>query len=175
MAQVLTQFFKNQTFCTSIPPPSCHREPEGRCANCRSGEHFSLPGGRAAEPFLLDIALQPLEAGGELVLRNVFLASGSAALDERSRHELQRLFDLLQDQPTLRIRIGGHTDDVGTETDNQRLSEARARAVRDYLVDAGVAPERLEYRGYGESRPLQPGNSEAARALNRRTTVEVLE
>ena len=156
-------------------PPSCHREPEGRCANCRSGEHFSLPGGRAAEPFLLDIALQPLKAGGELVLRNVFFASGSALLDDRSRHELQRLFDLLQDQPTLRIRIGGHTDDVGSDTDNLRLSAARARTVRDYLVDAGVAPERLEYRGYGESRPVEAGVSEAARALNRRTTVEVLE
>jgi outer membrane protein OmpA-like peptidoglycan-associated protein len=109
------------------------------------------------------------------VLRNVFFASGSALLDDRSRHELQRLFDLLQDQPTLRIRIGGHTYDESSDTDNLRLSAARARTVRDYLVDAGVAPERLEYRGYGESRPLQPGNSEAARALNRRTTVEVLE
>ena len=156
-------------------PPSCHREPEGRCANCRSGEHFSLPGGRAAEPFLLDIALQPLKAGGELVLRNVFLASGSAALDERSEAELRQLLRLLAGNPTLRIRIGGHTDDVGTETDNQRLSEARARAVRDYLVDEGISAEWLNYRGYGESRPLQPGNSEAARALNRRTTVEVLE
>ena len=109
------------------------------------------------------------------MLRNVFFASGSALLDDRSRHELQRLFDLLQDQPTLRIRIGGHTDYVGADTNNQRLSEARARAVRDYLVAAGISAEWLNYRGYGESRPLQPGNSEAARALNRRTTVEVLE
>jgi outer membrane protein OmpA-like peptidoglycan-associated protein len=75
----------------------------------------------------------------------------------------------------LRIRIGGHTDDVGSDTDNQRLSEARARAVRDYLVAAGISAERLEYSGYGESRPVEAGNSEAARALNRRTTVEVLE
>ena len=109
------------------------------------------------------------------MLRNVFFASGSALLDDRSRHELQRLFDLLQDQPALRIRIGGHTYDESSDTDNLRLSEARARAVRDYLVAAGVAPERLEYRGYGESRPVEAGVSEAARALNRRTTVEVLE
>ncbi|MBI1193795.1 MAG: OmpA family protein [Bacteroidetes bacterium] len=136
--------------------------------------NFSLPEGSALEPFVIDIALVPLQPGGELVLRNVFFASGSALLDDRSRHELQRLFDLLQNQPTLRIRIGGHTDDVGAEADNQRLSEARALAVRDYLVAAGVAPERLEYRGYGESRPVEAGVSEAARALNRRTTVEVL-
>jgi flagellar motor protein MotB len=138
-------------------------------------EHFSLPGGRTAEPFLLDIALQPVKAGGELVLRNVFFASGSASLDERSEAELRQLLRLLADNPGLRIRIGGHTDDVGSDTDNQRLSEARARTVRDYLVTAGVAPERLEYRGYGESRPVEAGVSEAARALNRRTTVEVLE
>jgi hypothetical protein len=141
-----------------------------------ASEHFSLPGGRAAEPYLLDIALVPISSGGgETVLRNVFFASGSALLDDRSRHELQRLFDLLRDQPSLRIRIGGHTDDVGADTDNQRLSEARARAVRDYLVAAGISPERLEYRGYGESKPVEAGVSEAARALNRRTTVEVLE
>ena len=73
------------------------------------------------------------------------------------------------------IRIGGHTDDVGADSDNQQLSEARARAVRDYLVDAGVSAERLEYRGYGESRPVEAGTSDAARAQNRRTTVEVLE
>ena len=109
------------------------------------------------------------------MLRNVFFASGSAALDERSEAELRQLLRLLADNPGLRILIGGHTDDVGSDTDNLRLSEARARAVRDYLVAAGISAERLEYRGYGESRPLQPGNSEAARALNRRTTVEVPE
>ena len=109
------------------------------------------------------------------MLRNVFFASGSAALDERSEAELRQPLRLLADNPGLRILIGGHTDDVGSDTDNQRLSEERARTVRDYLVTAGVAPQQLEYRGYGESRPLEAGVSEAARALNRRTTVEVLE
>ena len=137
--------------------------------------NFSLPDDSPVEPYLLDIALVPISGGGESVLCNVFFASGSAVLDERSVSELQRLFALLRDQPTLRIRIGGHTDDVGAETENQRLSEAQARPVRDYLVAAGIEAARLEYRGYGESRPVEASTTETARALNRRTTVEVLE
>jgi len=137
--------------------------------------HFSLPEGSAVEPYRLDIDLVPISGGGESVLRNIFFATGSATLDDRSVSELQRLFALLRDQPTLRIRIGGHTDDVGADADNQGLSEARARAVRDYLVAAGIEAARLEYRGYGESRPLDAGLTETARALNRRTTFEVVE
>ncbi len=137
--------------------------------------HFHLPAGRAAEPFVLEIELQPIVAGVESVLRNVFFASGSAALDQRSERELQQLFRLLKEQPSLRILIGGHTDDVGSAADNSVLSDARAKAVRDYLINAGISASRLQHRGYGEDKPVVPNDSEANRALNRRTTVEVLE
>ncbi len=138
-------------------------------------EHFNLPEGKATEPYLLHIKLQPIAPGGEAVLRNVFFATGSAALDDRSRVELQLLFRLLQERPALRIRIGGHTDDVGSEQDNSNLSEKRAKSVMDFLIGAGIPADRLEFRGYGESKPLRSEDTEVARALNRRTTFEVLE
>lgn len=137
--------------------------------------HFSLPAERLPEPYPLDIPLLPLKAGGEGILRNVFFSSGSATLDERSQREIERLADLLRDQPGLRIRLGGHTDDLGSDADNLLLSEARAKAVHDALLSAGITSERLEYRGYGETRPVDPGTSEVARARNRRTTFEILE
>ena len=140
----------------------------------------------AEEPFELEIRLQalaePIASAATpapptrrpIVLRNVLFASGSAELLDGSRAELDRLAATLRDNAALRIRIQGHTDDVGSEADNLALSTARARAVLDYLAAAGIARERLESVGFGESRPLVPNDDDAARALNRRTAFLVL-
>jgi len=134
------------------------------------------------EPFLLEAALSPIPSSGAtprpekpVVLRNVFFNTGSAELLPASRLELDRLVALLDEHPALRIRINGHTDDVGGEADNLALSEARARAVYDYLLEAGIAPERLQYKGFGERRPLVPNDSPENRRMNRRTEFEVLD
>lgn len=75
-----------------------------------------------------------------------------------------------------RFVLGGHTDDLGERTYNEQLSLERARAARDYLVERWqVAPERIEIRGYGEERPLEPGETEEARSLNRRVELELLQ
>ncbi|MCB0683816.1 MAG: OmpA family protein, partial [Saprospiraceae bacterium] len=71
-------------------------------------------------------------------------------------------------------RINGHTDDVGTEADNQQLSEARAKAVYDYLIREGIAASRLSYKGFGESQPLAPNDTPQGRQQNRRTEFEIL-
>lgn len=124
--------------------------------------------------FLLEIALQPISdndtaASRPVVLRNVFFATGSAALMPISTNELDRLVELLQENPRLRIQISGHTDNVGTYASNQTLSENRAKAVYDYLVQNGIAAERLRYKGFGESKPLVPNDTADGRARNRRT------
>ena len=151
-------------------------------------DRFELAGpASAAEPFELDIRLRPLpspaesgEAGGAppagepVVLRNVLFATASAELLPESLAELARLRDLLADHPGLRIRIQGHTDDVGDDDANQALSERRAAAVRDHLTAEGIAADRLEAAGFGESRPVVPNDDDAARALNRRTEFVVL-
>ena len=95
-------------------------------------------------------------------------ATGSARLTA----ELQALLDIgagiLLRNPTLTMTIEGHTDSIGSEEANQRLSEARARAAAEYLIAAGIAPERLEALGYGESAPIADNDTNEGRARNRR-------
>ncbi len=132
------------------------------------------------KPFLLDIALQPIPAlaedgslvsdgGKPVVLRNVFFETGSAELRPESAAELDRLVALLNENPTLRIQIGGHTDYVGDGRSNMILSENRAKSVFNYLAQKGIAAERLRYKGFGESQPVATNETEEGRAQNRRT------
>jgi OOP family OmpA-OmpF porin len=85
----------------------------------------------------------------------------------------------LQDNPEVRISIEGHTDSIGSDSYNQRLSERRADAVKQYLVEKGVSADRLETRGYGESQPVAPNttpegaDNPEGRAMNRRAELKV--
>ncbi len=124
--------------------------------------------------FNRDFVLQPLVEGAEVVLKNVFFSSGSAALDEKSGAELQRVGTWLSDRPEVRMEVGGHTDDVGTDKANLQLSEQRAEAVRQVLIGAGALPEQLTAKGYGRSEPAVEGTSDTARRQNRRTTLRVV-
>ena len=139
--------------------------------------------GTLEKPIELEVRLQPipqdnvdqsLSIGGPVVLKNVFFAIGSTDLQPSSNSELNTLFQLLMQQTELKIRINGHTDDVGTEMDNLRLSEARAKAVYEYLIVLGVTPERLSYKGFGESQPVADNRTSQGRQENRRTEFEVL-
>lgn len=108
-----------------------------------------------------------------VVLRNVFFETGSAALRSESKIELDRLAQLLTESPELKIQINGHTDNAGDDALNQTLSEARAKSVQDYLITKNVAPERLRFKGFGESKPLESNDKAEGRARNRRTEFEV--
>jgi len=130
--------------------------------------------GTAIRPYVLNIPMSPLRSGGSISLRNVFFASASAELLPESHLELDKVVRLLFVNPTVRLEVAGHTDDVGGEQDNLDLSQRRAAAVRDYLIAKGVAADRLEARDYGETKPIAPNDSEEGRAQNRRTEVKVL-
>ncbi|MCC7506528.1 MAG: PD40 domain-containing protein [Saprospiraceae bacterium] len=132
------------------------------------------------KPFLLNIALQPIPAlaedgtlsapaGKPVVLRNVFFETGSAELRPESAAELDRLAALLAETPGLRIQISGHTDHVGDDRSNLTLSENRAKAVYNYLIAKGIAAQRLRFKGFGESQPVAPNDTDEGRAQNRRT------
>ncbi|WP_420458387.1 OmpA family protein [Neolewinella sp.] len=146
--------------------------------------HFSLTDTfSVTQPFKLEIRLQPVEelaeapeaeADGAIVLRNVFFETGSDELVGLSTEELDRLATLLRDQPDVSVEIAGHTDDVGSETANQALSERRARRVKAYLESQGIAAVRITAVGYGESRPVAPNTTEEGRAGNRRTTFRLI-
>lgn len=133
----------------------------------------------ASKPFLMSIELSPVpEATTEVnmqpvILRNVFFDSGSDRLRPESYSELNRLKALLDENPGLKIRINGHTDNVGSDSENLNLSTQRAKAVFDYLIQQGVNAGRLGYAGFGETRPIAPNDTPEGRQQNRRTEFEV--
>ncbi|MCB0429808.1 MAG: PD40 domain-containing protein [Flavobacteriales bacterium] len=137
-------------------------------------ENFSLKDKPSDKPFQMNVPLQPIVVGGTVVLKNVFFESGLYSLREESKAELMRLVDLLQKQPTMTIEIGGHTDNVGQKSDNQLLSENRAKAVEDFLVQNGIDRQRLSHKGYGDTKPIATNNTEEGRAQNRRTEFTVI-
>jgi len=133
------------------------------------------------KPFSLDIRLQALgnvtqthKPGQPVVLKNVLFETGSSRLLPAALAEIQQLANLLQQNPQLRIQINGHTDDVGATDSNLQLSEQRAKAVYEQLLTYGIAARRLQYKGYGEIRPLVANDSQESRAINRRTEFELL-
>lgn len=122
----------------------------------------------------MDMDLKPSTAGSSEVMRSIFFKSGTATLDEPSTVVLQALAQYLKADPKLRLEVGGHTDSEPGPIPNQELSEARAKVVVHWLVSNGIAPDRLEAKGYGESKPLAPNDSEEHKAMNRRTEIRVL-
>ena len=115
-----------------------------------------------------------LTLGDTVTLKNIFFETAKATLLEPSLAELDKLAEALKRHPRLRIEVGGHTDAVGSDEDNMILSERRAKAVYDYLIERGVSAERLTYKGYGETRPVASNETESGRAQNRRTTLTPL-
>lgn len=109
-----------------------------------------------------------LSAGEAVVLRNVFFEQSDYRLLPASYDELDKLVRTMQQQPDLRIEIAGHTDNQGDPRLNLALSENRAKVVANYLIRRGIREDRLDYKGYGGTRPLTDNASESARAQNRR-------
>jgi outer membrane protein OmpA-like peptidoglycan-associated protein len=136
--------------------------------------NYSVAQSEAPVEAELDVRLDPVAAGGKIQLRNIFFATASHELLPASTVELEKLVKLLEANPQMRIELGGHTDNVGHDADNLRLSEQRAQAVRDFLLAHGIAAGRVQAKGYGELRPVADNATEEGRALNRRTEATVL-
>jgi len=132
------------------------------------GEHSLM------EPFNKLIHLSPLRAGERMLLSNVFYEVDSWELKKESLIELNRLADLMNENKELVVEIGGYTDSTGTDEHNLLLSERRALSVVNYLKTRSVAPERLRYRGYGNTSPVGDNITYEGRKLNRRTEVKIL-
>lgn len=118
--------------------------------------------------------LDRIDVGAKMVLNNIFFETNKANLKTESAAELQRVAGLLIDNPTIRLEISGHTDNVGSYKSNQKLSEARAKSVVNYLVTQGVGSSRLEYKGYSFNQPIAENNTPEGRAQNRRVEFKVL-
>lgn len=137
-------------------------------------ENFSLSGFTTeTEPFIKNIALNPIDVGETVILRNIFFDTGNFDLKPESVSELKKLLEFMEYNPALNIEIGGHTDNVGGETYNLKLSENRAKAVFDFLTGQGIEPARLTYKGFGYSEPIATNDTEEGRAKNRRTEIRI--
>lgn len=115
--------------------------------------------------------LESMQPGGEVRLGGLAFNYKSTQLHPDSLPRLDKVAQVLKDKPDMRVRIGGHTDSVGSDAYNLRMSLARAESVRDYLVAQGVAAERITVKGYGEGRPVADNASESGRAANRRVVL----
>lgn len=146
--------------------------------------HFSLQEENDFNhPYLLNVPLEKIPAAASdvtgtlqpIVLENIFFKTGSADLEKSSFIELDRLYSMLTQNALLKIKINGHTDNVGKEGANMELSTARAKAVYDFLIQKGIPAGRLSYQGYGEKRPIADNNTAVGRKKNRRTEFEVIQ
>lgn len=121
-----------------------------------------------------DITLQAIKEGQSVVLRNIFFETNSFELKEESNAELQTMLELMQKNPTLRIEISGHTDNVGKDDYNMTLSENRAKSVRQWLIDKGINTQRIVAKGYGKTKPIADNSTEEGRQQNRRTEFKII-
>jgi outer membrane protein OmpA-like peptidoglycan-associated protein len=137
-------------------------------------DHYFLKGKTPDSTYRKDIPLVPIEVNAAVVLRNVFFDVNKFELKPESQVELDRVVLLLQDNPTVRIQIEGHTDNQGTAADNQKLSDNRAKAVVQYLIGKGIKGDRLVAKGFGATQPVADNKSEEGRAQNRRTELKVI-
>ncbi len=120
-----------------------------------------------------NIPLQPLEVNANVVLNNIFFDVNKYELRPESQAELDKVVQLLKDNPGLRVLIAGHTDNDGKPADNLALSNNRAKAVVTYLQSKGIAPQRLSAKGFGETQPVAANDSPEGKARNRRTELRI--
>jgi outer membrane protein OmpA-like peptidoglycan-associated protein/tetratricopeptide (TPR) repeat protein len=136
-------------------------------------DNYSLKEKSSDSTYEKNIPLEPIEINASIVLRNIFFDFRKFDLKPESQVELDKVVQLLQDNPSVKIQIEGHTDNIGSAADNQKLSENRARAVVNYLVTKGVSASRLTSKGFGATQPIAVNTSEEGRAQNRRTELKV--
>jgi outer membrane protein OmpA-like peptidoglycan-associated protein len=131
-------------------------------------DKIDLSQAKPGEEFERDLLLVPVKIGATIRLNNVFFEFAKTKILPESKVELERLVAILNQYPKMEIEVAGHTDNVGDDRSNQVLSEGRAAAILQYLLDRGIALARLGAKGYGESMPVAPNDTDEHRQLNRR-------
>ncbi|WP_044200805.1 OmpA family protein [Flammeovirga sp. OC4] len=126
------------------------------------------------EGVTLDIFLQRVDHGTNITLSNIFFNSNEYVLQKKSDVELNKIKDFLILNPSLSVEISGHTDNIGSNQYNLDLSQKRAEAVTNYLIQRGIDSSRLKAVGYGEKKPIADNNTELGRKENRRIEFEIL-
>ncbi len=135
--------------------------------------NFSLEKTSRDEPYILDIPLKKIKINEDMVLENIFFETNKFELLPDSKAELNYFAGFLKKNPMIKIEISGHTDNIGSVSANQILSEKRARSVYDHLIDLGIDDSRISFKGYGDKKPRDSNDTEEGRANNRRTEFKI--
>jgi outer membrane protein OmpA-like peptidoglycan-associated protein len=136
-------------------------------------ERYNTPVTGSFDRKQLDLELTPIEVGSIAEFKNVYFDFNKSELLSESKLELDRVVGFLQKNKNATIEIGGHTDDVGNDEYNNKLSEDRAKSVMQYVTSKGIPARRMTAKGYGKSNPLAKGNDDASRAKNRRVEMMI--
>ncbi len=116
-----------------------------------------------------DLVIKKLKVGVAYTINDILFETNSSELSERSKFILKEFSSFLIENPTSKIMIQGHTDDDGEDAENLKLSENRAKAVKDYLITLNIKSDRMTAKGFGEMMPKLPNSTDENRAKNRRT------
>ena len=140
------------------------------------GSQITVPRGSLEDSLVawIEDTSRPLDDRAWIDFDRLLFDTGSATLQPSSREQLRNVAAILVAYPSLKIKIGGYTDDVGDDAANLALSQARAESVRSELIALGVASDRLEAEGYGEQHPAVSNATEEGRAKNRRIALRIL-
>ncbi|MDR2834917.1 MAG: OmpA family protein [Bacteroidales bacterium] len=161
-------------YLVSFPSGSTYRFVVSAPSYSTYSEVIVIPETAAYQEVTKDFVLTKAGVGSKIVLKNIEFDLAKATLRPTSFPELERLVKLLEAYPSMIIEIGGHTDNTGSKAINEKLSAERAKAVVDYLVEKGIATERLTSAGYADTQPVADNKTEAGRQQNRRVEFKVI-
>jgi outer membrane protein OmpA-like peptidoglycan-associated protein len=123
------------------------------------------------DPFVLDMVYEPAKS---YTFHHLEFDVAKATVKKESYRELDQLVEFMQRKTAATIEIAGHTDNVGNDEDNKKLSQQRADAVKNYLLQKGIAASRIKIFGMGSLQPIADNSSEAGRQKNRRTELKIM-
>ena len=122
-----------------------------------------------------DLYLVPIETGNIVRMNNLFFETNKAEINKDSYLELENIIKLLNENPTMKVEIQGHTDNVGSEATNMNLSKKRADAVKAYLIVQKIGSSRITTKGFGEGKPVTSNSTPEGRRKNRRVEFKIME
>lgn len=140
-----------------------------------SSKYLAQEDSTLVEPSKVDIDIKPLEVGEAYRLNDIYFATDSFTLSSLSKVVIDHFIDFLKENPHMKIAIHGHTDNVGDDNYNLALSENRAKSVYQYMLEKGLSEQKLSYKGFGETKPVDSNFTMKGRAKNRRTEFVIIE
>jgi outer membrane protein OmpA-like peptidoglycan-associated protein len=117
----------------------------------------------------VNVEIKPIELNQSYRINDIYFGFNKFDLTDESKFVLDQLIEFLTENPVICIQIQGHTDNIGKDADNLKLSDNRARSVYNYLVLKGISIKRLTYEGFGKTMPVADNDTDEGRAKNRRT------